>query len=524
MRDQDSIHKMGFRLSGLDNSSTEYVRAKIGSKSVNDVIVDLKYVEQKRRRLFERREDVLKALLHNDIIALREISNQFYRVSGIYQKVVNYVANMYRYDWYLVAEPFTETVKEEKVITDFNKALRYLDNSQIKNMCGRMSLAVVKDGVYYGYAYEGTDGILVQELPWRWCRSRFEIQGAPAIEFNMKFFDTTFKNVAYRLKVLDLFPPEFQKGYLLYKQGKLPSDNLTEKYGSWYLLDPACAFKIAINGLNDMPLFINAIPEIIDLDLAEEVDKKRQLQKLLKIVVQKLPLDKNNDLIFDIEEAKDIHNNAVDMLSSAIGVDVLTTFADIDAIDVSDATSYAKDNSLENSQNNVYNALGVSKNIFNTDGNLALATSILVDEGQIRNLIYQYERLYNKLIQKKSSSPKKWGFRFYMMYTTQFNYQALSKLYKEQTQVGFSKMLPQIALGQSQSFILNSAYFENELLHLSEIMLPPLMSSTMSAEDLANLDKTKQESNNKTEKQTGRPPKEETELSEKTIQNKETAT
>ena len=49
-----------------------------------------------------------------------------------------------------------------------------------------------------------------------------------------------------------------------------------------------------------------------------------------------MPLDKNGDLIFDIDEARDIHNNAVDMLSRAIGVDVLTTFADIEGIDVSE--------------------------------------------------------------------------------------------------------------------------------------------------------------------------------------------
>jgi hypothetical protein len=71
-----------------------------------------------------------------------------------------------------------------------------------------------------------------------------------------------------------------------------------------------------------------------------------------------------------------------------------------------------------------------------------------------------------------------------MLETTQYNYQDLSKMYKEQVQLGYSKMLPQIALGHSQSSILNTAYFENEILHLSEIMIPPLMSSTMSLEDL----------------------------------------
>ena len=40
-------------------------------------------------------------------------------------------------------------------------------------------------------------------------------------------------------------------------------------------------------------------------------------------------------------------------------------------------------------------------------------------------------------------------------------------------------MLPQIALGQSQSSILANAYFENDILDLVNVFIPPLMSSTM---------------------------------------------
>jgi hypothetical protein len=47
-------------------------------------------------------------------------------------------------------------------------------------------------------------------------------------------------------------------------------------------------------------------------------------------------MDKNGDLIFDVDEARDIHNTIVAMLSRAIGVDVITTFADVEAIDISD--------------------------------------------------------------------------------------------------------------------------------------------------------------------------------------------
>jgi hypothetical protein len=79
-------------------------------------------------------------------------------------------------------------------------------------------------------------------------------------------------------------------------------------------------------------------------------------------------------------------------------------------------------------------------------------------------------------------------------------------------------MLPQIALGHSQSFILNTAHFENEILNLTEIMIPPLMSSTLSSADI--LGKTNQKGSNNTQSnsgESGRPEKPDDQKSEKTI-------
>ena len=45
-------------------------------------------------------------------------------------------------------------------------------------------------------------------------------------------------------------------------------------------------------------------------------------------------------------------------------------------------------------------------------------------------------------------------------------------------------MLPQVALGQTQSSILATAYFENDVLDLVRVFIPPMMSSTMNAEAL----------------------------------------
>ena len=79
-------------------------------------------------------------------------------------------------------------------------------------------------------------------------------------------------------------------------------------------------------------------------------------------------------------------------------------------------------------------------------------------------------------------------------------------------------MLPQIALGQTQSSILANAYFENEVLDLVSLFIPPMQSSVMNAD---MLDRTSKKIANGDEKEAGRPEKEDDQKSTKTLQNKE---
>ena len=500
---------------------SDYKKIKVGVKQLEAAVLSLgEFNSQKSlRHPYGDKKTVLRALIDKDIPTLRAISNFYYQTSGIYERVCNYFAFLYRYDWYVVPEIYDENVKEEKVLKDFSKILNYLDNSYLKKICGDIALEVIKNGCYYGYLVPSNEAIIFQQLPANYCRSRYSVKGIPAVEFNMKYFDT-FRDPGYRMKILNLFPDEFKKGYLLFKQGKLPNDGLGDSYG-WYLLDPNYAVKFNFNG-SDIPLFINAIPTIIDLDAAQDLDRRKQMQKLLKILIQKLPMDKNGDLIFDIDEAKDIHNNAVAMLKRAVGVDILTTFADVESIDLSDKNTTTTTDDLAKVERTVFNSLGVSQNLFNTDGNLALEKSILNDESSVRNLLLQFSMFFDRHIQSINTNRKKYNFKLYILETTQYNYKELAKLYKEQTQIGYSKMLPQIALGHSQSFILNSITFENDILHLSQIMIPPLTSNTLSGEDLNNLGNSNKTKTDKTEDNLGgRPEKEDSQKSEKTIQNKE---
>ena len=525
---------------GDAESIVNYNKIKVGVKILEDAIFNLgDYIKNGNRNLANKGM-IMKALADNDLEVLRQVSNYFYKTSGIYQKVCNYFAFLYRYDWYVVPEILDEDkTKEDKVLKEFSKILNYLDNSHIKQLCGEIALEVIKSGAYYGYIVPSDKGLILQQLPIGYCRSRYKIGTTPAVEFNMKYFDDAFKDVSYRMRILNLFPKEFVKGYMMYKQNKLQPDFQGDQ-GCWYLLDPESTVKFSFyNGQYDIPIFVNAIPAIIDLDQAQDLDRRKQMQKLLKILVQKLPRDKNGDLIFDVDEAQDLHNNAVQMLKRAVGVDVLTTFADVDSLDMSDRNTTTTTDDLAKVERSVFNAIGTSQNIFNTDGNLSLQKSIQQDESSVRNLLLQFHIFLDRVVEKRNTQKKKYNFKLYMLETTQYNYQDLSKMYKEQVQLGYSKMLPQIALGHSQSSILNTAYFENKVLKLHEIMIPNLMSSTMSSEQILGTNNQTNNQNNQNntgstntksskskqtsteEKKVGRTEKPDDQKSDKTIQNKE---
>ena len=132
-----------------------------------------------------------------------------------------------------------------------------------------------------------------------------------------------------------------------------------------------------------------------------------------------------------------------------------------------------------------------------------------------RAVIGKVEPFLNTLLIPYNKNPKKVIYKAQILPTTIYNYKDLAKQYKEHTQLGYSKMLPQIALGQSQSSILATAYFENDILDLVNVFIPPLMSSTMNA-DVLNRNKSASDSENGA----GRPEKEDDEKSTKTIQNR----
>lgn len=468
-----------------------------------------------------------------DVKQMRELSKYFAQTNGIYARAVRYLSDIYKFDNMIYPnldlDDKLEKSDNDKILKKFNAVLEHFDNSAIQLLCRKWASQVCLEGVYYGYVCDDiNDKLVVQDLPTNYCRSRFLHRGLPLIEFNCQYFDKATQDTNYREQLLNLFPEEIKVGYVKYKAGQLPSETQGDDAG-WLMLDVNRAFKFNFND-NDIPPFVYAIPSLIELGEVQDLEKEKLLQELQKILIQTFELDKNGQIPFTMPELQQLNQNAIDMVGDAVGISVLSTVATVHLEDMS-PDSEGKDR-VETAENTVYNDLGISTNLFNTSGNLALEKSIITDEAYVKPLLLQFEQFFNNYIgwQFNKNNLK---FRFKMLMTTIFNYKDLSNTYKDLTKIGFSRFLPMVALGHTQKEVSSMAKLEQQIMELDNWMLPPFSSNTMSSDTWSDIKEIQQNGGIRRQNEAGaatpsengstggRPEKPDDQKSEKTIQNKE---
>lgn len=447
------------------------------------------------------RKRLQNALSDGDERALRELSRHFFRISGTYSRAAYYMAWLPTYDSLVVPVVLKDTISKERVMSEMVSTLNFLEKLNIKTTLKEIALDVIVDGIYYGYLRTNASNAVLQKLPTDFCRTKYKINGFPVVEFDVRYFDRKFPMDNVKLKVLNSFPREVVEGYAEYKRGNIePSyEGIKEEFGAWIPLDPDAGIAFYFDEAH-RPLLSNAFFAILDVLEMKDIEKAKAEEMLYNLIIQKVPITKEGEFIFDMDEAKAMHANAAGIFKTTNKTDVLTTFADIDMLNLNESETAAVD--LDSWKKDIYSDLGISSQLFSTEGNLALEKSLMVDESLVFYLVEKFDSWFNQVIsQKFNRAPTKYYFKFWIPPITHNNRMEMSKHYKELATLGYSKFLPALALGQSQLVMMATASFENEILELNNIMKPLQSSHTASAG------------------KGGRPPLDNSEKSDKTIQN-----
>ena len=155
-------------------------------------------------RGFERmsHEEIIRVIRGDNLSRKRELSRHFVKVNGIYARAVNFLSQIYTWDWFVTPNfPFSEDFSEKKtkqLIKGLDGVLSFLDKSQLKRLMRRWSYSVCEQGCYYGYLVDGEDHLIIQDLPIDFCRSRFLRDGSPVVEMNMEYFWKITTDEKYR--------------------------------------------------------------------------------------------------------------------------------------------------------------------------------------------------------------------------------------------------------------------------------------------------------------------------------------
>jgi hypothetical protein len=224
---------------------------------------------------------------------------------------------------------------------------------------------------------------------------------------------------------------------------------------------------------------LSVIPATIDYDEAVVTERERDLEEIRKIIVQKIPHLTDGRLLFEPDEALEIHTGTVGMLKGNKNISVMTTYADVEAI-ASKTQSESTTGTLDKMEKNIYAQAGVSSEIFTSSGSSSLDASLRNDMAFMMVLGNKFSTYITNLLNKKFSNGNI-SFKYTILPVTYHNYDKFVDTSFKLVGSGYSFLMPALALGLSQKDLGNLKDLENNVLKLGEKLIPPTTSYTQSA-------------------------------------------
>ena len=434
-------------------------------------------------------EEIEEIIRSGEISAIRELSRYYYRTNGRYRNNINFLANLFLYD--TLVTPIYESGKGSKVqITKaFYNACSFIEALDVKSTLARITREWLKSGIYYGILQEYGNKVVIQDLPAEYCRTRFkDFNNLSILEFNVTYFVTKYDDKKTREAALLNFPEAIQKGWKDW-------NNKNGKEKDPWVIVPASAGGIVFCFAEDStPLLIAAIPELAKLKDSVGREEKRDENELYKLLIQRMPIDTNGHLVFELDEVAEIHAGVANMLQDLDTVDVLTTFGETTLENLQDSSAATQaNNRIEKYSDNAWDALGSSKLFFNADNSSSLAYVIKRLESVMQDYINGYNTWIKFLINQRFARTGL-TFDFEVLPTTKFNIKDYIGYYLQQAQFGYPRMRVAAAMGVKQRSLVSAIDFENEFLNLDEKMVPLMSSYTQTG------DENSSKKNNSTEK------------------------
>lgn len=491
MNDTNSEMKLD-RLHNFDLAS--FKKAQADMVATSDRSYGSRYGQDYRDKVRDYTEEEVKKIIESGSLSEQQaLSRNYFNKDGFYKQLILHYATLLKYVGILVPNPAPgKSLSTSHISKRYYQAMDFVDKMNLQTIFVDWAQRVLTNGCYYGVLVNNDkQNFCVLDLPIAYCTTRFkDYAGNDIIEFDITYFNS-ITDKEMKKAALSVYPDFIAKAYKRWNNGKLSS--------KWVVIpsDIGICFPM----FDGRPFFLNTIPSIIQYGESVETEQERDKEEIRKVIVQKIPHLSDGRLLFEPDEAVEIHQGAVGMVRNNKNTSVLTTYADVDAI-TSKASSESKKTILEEMQQNIYSQAGISGEIFAATGGNTTDTSLNYDTAVMMTLAHKFAKFITNIVNSNYSNSNI-VFKYIILPVTYHNENKyIDSSYKLAT-AGYSLIVPAIAQGFSQRDLVSIKDLENDVLKLTEKLLPPKTAFTQ----------------NNSDNEEGRPTKEESEKSDKTIEN-----
>ena len=452
-----------------------------------------------RARYLERIRDytpekIERIITSGSLAEQQALSRNFFYKDGYYKQIIIHYATLLKYAGLLIPNPsLGKKLSTSHISKRYYNAIDYVERMNLPVFLTDCATRALIDGCYYGVIVQlDKQNFSVLDLPSGYCRTRYkDLNGDDLIEFDVSYFNSIVDLTA-KEQALASYPKFIRDAYKKWQKQK--SSN------SWVIIPSDIG--ICFPFFDGRPLFLSVIPASLEYDDAIQTERDRDAEEIRKILVQKIPHLQDGRLLFEPDEAAEMHAGAVGMLKGNKNISVLTTYADVDAV-VSKTTGESTSKTLEQIEKNIYAQAGVSGQIFSSTGSSTLDASIKNDIALMMYLANKFSRFITNSINRIYGNTNI-TFKYQILPVSIHNMDKFVDQSFKLSGSGYSYLLPVVALGLSQRDIVNLKELENDVLKLGEKLIPLSSSYTQSSDN-----------------STGRPKLDDSEKAEKTIKNEE---
>ena len=452
-----------------------------------------------RARYLERIRDytpekIERIITSGSLAEQQALSRNFFYKDGYYKQIIIHYATLLKYAGLLIPNPsLGKKLSTSHISKRYYNAIDYVEKMNLPVFLTDCATRALIDGCYYGVIVQlDKQNFSVLDLPSGYCQTRYkDLNGDDLIEFDVSYFNSIVDLTA-KEQALASYPKFIRDAYKKWQKQK--SSN------SWVIIPSDIG--ICFPFFDGRPLFLSVIPASLEYDDAIQTERDRDAEEIRKILVQKIPHLQDGRLLFEPDEAAEMHAGAVGMLKGNKNISVLTTYADVDAV-VSKTTGESTSKTLEQIEKNIYAQAGVSGQIFSSTGSSTLDASIKNDIALMMYLANKFSRFITNSINRIYGNTNI-TFKYQILPVSIHNMDKFVDQSFKLSGSGYSYLLPVVAFGLSQRDIVNLKELENDVLKLGEKLIPLSSSYTQSSDN-----------------PTGRPKLDDSEKAEKTIKNEE---